>query len=51
MNKFLPAGAATLNGLLVGTTIVATRFVIDQTNPASLALLRYSIGFAVYCPR
>jgi drug/metabolite transporter (DMT)-like permease len=50
MNKFLPAGAATVNGILVGTTIVATRFVIDQTNPASLALLRYSIGFCCLLP-
>ncbi|MGE5262390.1 MAG: DMT family transporter [Acidobacteriota bacterium] len=50
MNKFLPVGAATVNGVLVGATIVATRFVIDQTNPASLALLRYFIGFCCLLP-
>ena len=50
MNKFLPIGAATINGILVGSTIVATRFVIDQTSPASLALLRYFIGFCCLFP-
>lgn len=50
MNKLLPVGAATVNGVLVGATIVATRFVIDQSNPASLALLRYFIGFCCLLP-
>ena len=50
LNKFLPIGAATINGILVGATIVATRFVIDQTSPASLALLRYFIGFCCLFP-
>lgn len=50
MNKLLPVGAATVNGILVGATIVATRFVIDQTSPASLALLRYFIGFCCLLP-
>ncbi len=36
------AGATT--GILVGAAMVATRFVIVQTDPASLALLRYAIG-------
>lgn len=36
------AGATT--GILVGAAMVATRFVITQTEPASLALLRYAIG-------
>jgi drug/metabolite transporter (DMT)-like permease len=40
----LAAGAATLAAILVGTGMVATRFVIDQTDPVSLALLRYLIG-------
>ncbi|MDH3593273.1 MAG: hypothetical protein OEU09_00465 [Rhodospirillales bacterium] len=39
MHRFLPAGAAAATGILVGATIVATRFVLDQTEPASLALL------------
>ena len=33
-----------MNGILVGATIVATRAVIGQTSPASLALLRYAVG-------
>jgi drug/metabolite transporter (DMT)-like permease len=36
--------AAATTAIFVGSTIVATRFVIDQTNPFSLALLRYLIG-------
>ena len=30
--------------------MVATRFVIGQTGPASLALLRYAIGFLCLLP-
>jgi len=30
--------------------MVATRFVVDQTGPASLALLRYAIGFCCLLP-
>ena len=36
--------AAATTGVQVGASMVATRFVIDQTAPASLALLRYAIG-------
>jgi drug/metabolite transporter (DMT)-like permease len=50
MKNSLPAAAATVNGILVGATIVATRSVIDQTSPASLALLRYFIGFCCLLP-
>ena len=50
MTRFLPPAAAAASGVLVGSAIVATRFVIDQTNPASLALLRYSIGFCCLLP-
>ncbi len=39
-----------LNGILVGASIVATRFVVGQTGPASLALLRYAIGLACLLP-
>jgi drug/metabolite transporter (DMT)-like permease len=42
------ASAAT--GILVGSTIVATRVVVHQAGPASLALLRYLIGFACLAP-
>jgi len=50
MLRFLPAAAAAATGILVGSAMVATRFVIDQTAPASLALLRYSIGFCCLLP-
>jgi hypothetical protein len=30
--------------------MVATRFVVDQTGPASLAFLRYAIGFCCLLP-
>ena len=33
-----------MTGIFVGATIVATRFVIDQTNPALLSLWRYLLG-------
>lgn len=48
--RVLPAAAAATTGILVGAAIVATRFVIDQTGPASLALLRYLIGFCCLLP-
>jgi drug/metabolite transporter (DMT)-like permease len=34
----------------VGAAIVATRFVIAETGPASLALMRYAIGFCCLVP-
>jgi drug/metabolite transporter (DMT)-like permease len=46
----LPAAAAAATGILVGAGIVATRFVIAQTEPASLALLRYLIGSCCLLP-
>ena len=36
--------AGIITGVLVGAAMVATRFVIAETDPASLALLRYTIG-------
>ena len=50
MAKLLPMAAAAMTGIFVGATIVATRFVIDQTNPASLALWRYLIGSCCLLP-
>jgi drug/metabolite transporter (DMT)-like permease len=46
----LPALAAAATGIQVGSAIVATRFVVHQTGPASLALLRYVIGFCCLAP-
>jgi len=42
--------AAAATGVQVGAAMVATRFVVDQADPASLALLRYLIGFACLLP-
>ena len=42
--------AAAVAAILVGAAMVATRFVIDQTDPASLALLRYVIGSLCLLP-
>lgn len=38
--------AAAATGVQVGAAIVASRYVVDQVGPASLALLRYAIGAA-----
>lgn len=48
--RFWPAAAAAATGIQVGTAMVATRFVVDQTGPASLALLRYTIGVLCLLP-
>jgi drug/metabolite transporter (DMT)-like permease len=45
-----PAAVAAANGILVGSAMVATRFVIHQTAPGSLALLRYAIGVCCLVP-
>jgi drug/metabolite transporter (DMT)-like permease len=43
--NLLAVMAAAATGVQVGSAIVATRFVIDQTDPVTLAFLRYLIGF------
>jgi drug/metabolite transporter (DMT)-like permease len=48
--RLLAAAAAAATGIQVGSAIVATRFVVDQTGPASLALWRYAIGFCCLVP-
>jgi len=48
--KLWPAAAAAATGIQVGSAMVATRFVVDQAGPASLALLRYAIGFCCLLP-
>ena len=50
MRCLLPAVAAAATGIQVGAAIVATRFVIGETTPASLALLRYAIGLLCLVP-
>jgi drug/metabolite transporter (DMT)-like permease len=46
----LPVLAAAATGIQVGSAMVATRFVVHQTGPASLALLRYVIGVVCLLP-
>ena len=47
---WLPALAAASTGVQVGAALVATRFVVDDSGPASLALLRYIVGFLCLLP-
>ena len=49
MNRWAPWAAAAV-GVQVGATIVATRIVVDQLGPATLAALRYAIGLASLLP-
>jgi len=46
----LAAVAAAATGVLVGSGIVATRVVVDQAGPASLAFLRYLIAVSCLLP-
>jgi drug/metabolite transporter (DMT)-like permease len=48
LNLALLAAAAT--GVQVGAAIVASRFVVAELAPLTLALLRYAIGFACLLP-
>lgn len=50
VSAILPAAAAAATGILAGAAMVATRFVIDQSDPISLALLRYTIGSLLLLP-
>lgn len=50
MLRRLPLAAAAATGILVGAAMVATRSVIDQTTPTSLAFLRYLIGTCCLLP-
>ena len=50
MQGVLPMVAAAVAGILVGAAMVATRFVIEQTEPVSLALLRFVIGSLCLLP-
>lgn len=49
MTRWAPWAAAAV-GVQVGATIVATRLVVDQLGPATLAALRYAIGLASLLP-
>lgn len=39
--------AAAGTGIQVGATLVASRYAVEQTGPATLTLLRYALGLAV----
>lgn len=47
MNLALLAAAAT--GVQVGATIVASRYLVAEVPPLTLALLRYAIGCCPSC--
>jgi drug/metabolite transporter (DMT)-like permease len=49
VTRWAPWAAAAV-GVQVGATIVATRVVVDQLGPATLAALRYAIGLASLLP-
>ena len=42
--------AAALTGVLVGSALVATRALVGQAGPVSLALLRYLVGSLCLLP-
>ncbi len=46
----LAALAAAATGVQVGAATVASRFVLNEIDPASLAMLRYAIGFSCLVP-
>ncbi len=46
----LPIIAAASTGVQVGAALVASRFVIAETTPVVLALLRYGLAFALLLP-
>lgn len=48
--RALPLLAAAAVGIQVGAAIVATRFVIGESTPAALALLRYAVALACLAP-
>ena len=48
MNRALLAAAAT--GVQVGAAIVASRFVVGEVPPLTLALMRYAVGFLCLAP-
>jgi drug/metabolite transporter (DMT)-like permease len=50
VNPVLPILAAATNGLLIGAAMVASRFALEQMPPATLALLRYSVGALCLLP-
>lgn len=50
MSPALPIIAAATNGLLIGAAMVASRLALEQMPPATLALLRYSVGALCLLP-
>ncbi|MGE0314611.1 MAG: DMT family transporter [Lautropia sp.] len=50
MKDRLALAAAAATGVQVGAAIVATRFVVGETTPGALAMMRYAIGFLCLLP-
>jgi drug/metabolite transporter (DMT)-like permease len=49
-NALLTGVAAAIATICFGTSVVATRFVVAETQPVTLAFLRYTIGTACLLP-
>lgn len=50
IRRHLPAIGAALIAIQVGATVVATRLIVEQAGPASLALVRYAVGVLCLLP-
>lgn len=50
MKDYWTVVAAAATGVQVGAAIVASRYVVDKIDPASLAMVRYAIGFLCLVP-
>ncbi len=50
MSRAAPLGDAATTGVQVGAAMVATRYVVDAADPASLGFWRYLIGLMCLLP-
>jgi len=49
-NTLLISAACVVVGSLIGATLVATRYIVDQVDPTALAALRYVIALIMLAP-
>lgn len=50
LTAYLALGAACLTGIQVGAVMVATRYIINDIDPVTLAMLRYAVGALCLAP-
>lgn len=50
MKTWMPLAVAAGTGVQVGLALVATRYVVGESGPATIAMLRYAIGAACLLP-